>query len=97
MTYVQKQSGRLSPTAERLDEVRMTETERRHALEYLQQGERFAEFIVARVHDGQRLRATAGRGIAVLVRGLTALIGRTRHDRAKPGRRRTRAPRAGAT
>jgi hypothetical protein len=25
------------------------------------------------------------------------LIGRTRHDRAKPGRRRTRAPRAGAT
>jgi hypothetical protein len=98
MTSVRERSGHLSPIAEQLGQVRMTETERKHALEYLQRGERVAEFILARVRDGRQLRAKVWRGSAVLVRGLKALIARTRHDRATPHRqRRTRTPRAGTT
>jgi hypothetical protein len=96
MTSVRERSGRL--IAERLDQVRMTETERMHAREYLEQGERVAEFIVARVRNGRQLGAKAWRGSGVLFQDLKALIARARHGRPAPHqRRRTRTPRTGTT
>jgi hypothetical protein len=98
MTYFPQQTGPRSPTAERLAAIRMTESERRQAMEYLQQGERFAEFVVARMRGVRQLVAMARRGIATSVRGLKALFARARGDRAAPPpRRRTRTPRARAT
>jgi len=84
MTYFPQQPGARSPTAERLDAIRMTESERRYAMEYLQQGERFAEFVLARMRDARQLTALARRGIATPVRSLKALFARARRDRAAP-------------
>jgi hypothetical protein len=84
MTYFPQQTGPRSPTAERLDEIRMTESERRHAMEYLQQGERFAEFVLARMRDARQLSVMARRGIAAPVRSLKALFARARRGRAAP-------------
>jgi hypothetical protein len=96
MTSVRERSGRL--TAKRLDQVHMTKTERMHALQYLEQGERVAEFIVARVRNGRQLGAKAWHGSWVLVRALKAFIASARHDRPAPHqRRRTRTPRTGTT
>jgi hypothetical protein len=98
MTYFPPQTGPRSSTAERLAAIRMTESERRQAMEYLQQGERFAEFVLARMRGVRQLVVMARRDIATPVRGLKALLARARGDRAAPPRRRrTRTPRARAT
>lgn len=80
MIHFLQAPARRSSTAERLDDIRMTNGERRQAKAHLQQGERFADIVHGVTQDIGRFIAAVRAGGISLARSLKALL-------AKPARR----------
>lgn len=54
------------PLARRLDQIPMSESERRSAIEYMRRGERVADFVIALTRVVPGLTARLHRGIAIV-------------------------------
>lgn len=91
MTYISQQPPRRSRTQDQLDRIPMSDAERRQAKAALEQGERVAEFVVARLDELRRLTAAARRLGARLAVAARARFTKTHRARTAPRQRRTRA------
>jgi len=70
MRHVGKHDSTMTPLAERLREIPLTESEREAAGLHLARGERFADIVLAGAQAVQRLTMSAKRSIAIAARHL---------------------------
>jgi len=87
-----KHDNTISPLAERLREIPLTESEREAALLHLARGERFADLVVVATDAVRRLMAAASRSTAISARRVRVAFRRA--WRGKTAVRRHGTPRA---
>ena len=71
------------PLARRLDQISMSESERRSAIEYMRRGERVAEFVIALTRIVLGLTARLHRGLAIASFAVRKWL-RSKAARARP-------------
>lgn len=91
MTYFSGQDEHASKTLEQLDRIPMSDRDRSRARAALEQGERFAEFVLARMDEIQRL-TEAVRHVGVrLTAAVRVRLKKAHRERMAARRRRARA------